>query len=334
MRTYRRVLEVLAVMAALSSGTLWCQSQVESIREQKIFDAKYEDQKGQFNTESLPPDIRKLLAEDIEVRKAYDSKHLDGWFSSGLTSIGNPGGSLYLVTWEGILAGVPGNTFWLLKAEKGQTKPVVVFKATADRIVLGKTDVADYPPITICQQTATSRTDSIFHFSDGRYVLFRQYRTPHYREQKSFNADDGAPTVEHPVPIPEAIFEILSKDDEFVQEALADHAWAIDQSPKNGWLTSSLVSKENSRGELYLVVGDGGLAGAHGTTFWLVKNGGGVRKPRILLKITTDQLEIGKIDASGYPIITAFRETAISMTDLIFHFVGGKYTLLRVKKER
>jgi hypothetical protein len=333
MKTYRRVLEVLAIIAALSGSALWCQSQAESIREQKIFDAKYEDQKGQFNTEFLPPDIRKLLAEDIEVRKAYDSKYLEGWFSSGLDPIAKPGGSLYLARWEGVLGGVPGNTFWLLKAEKGQNKPVVVFKTTADRIVIGRTDTSGYPPITICQQTATSRTDSTFHFSEGRYVLFRQYRTPHYQEQKSFNADDEAPTVEHPVPIPAAVFEILSKDDEFVQEALADHGWAIDQGPKNGWLTASLVSKKDSSGELYLVVGNGSLAGAHGTTFWLVKNDGGGRRSRILFKITTDQLEIGRIDASGYPVLTAVRETAVSMTDMIFHFVAGKYTLFRTKKD-
>jgi len=332
MKTYRRVLEVLAVMAALSSGTLWCQSQVESIREQKIFDAKYEDQKGQFNTESLPPDIRKLLAEDIEVRKAYDSKYLEGWFSSGLEPIANPGGSLYLARWEGVLGGVPGNTFWLLKAEKGQNRPVVVFKITADRILIGKADTSGYPQITTCQQTATSRTDSTFHFSGGRYVLFRQYSTPHYQEQKSFDADDGAPTVQHPVPIPAAVFEILSKDDEFVQEALGDHGWPIDENPKNGWLTASLVSKANSSGDLYLVVGDGSLAGAHGTTFWLVKNGEDGNKPRILLKITADALDIGKIGSSGYPVITA-SYTEANMSDEVFHFVAGRYRLLHEKKK-
>ncbi|WP_044176815.1 hypothetical protein [Granulicella mallensis] len=330
---HRRILEVFAIVVCLLGSAVWCQSQIEPLHEQHRFDIEYEKQMGQYNVVPIPSQVYDLLTEDKDVRQAYSSLYLGGWFSPGLMSISNSKGELYLATWEGVFAGVPGNTFWLLKTEKEHNRSSVIFKITADRLVIGQKDASSYPEIIASQQTTTARTDSVFRFVAGTYILSRQYTDPHYREQKSFNADDGTPTVQHPVPIPEDVFKTLSEDDEFVREALNDHGWPINRGPKNGWLTASLVSKPNSKGRLYLVVGNGSLAGAHGTTFWLVTNEGDGIKPRVIFKIATDQLEIGKTDISGYPVITAVRETAVSMTDLVFHFVAGKYVFLRSKKD-
>jgi hypothetical protein len=107
----------------------------------------------------------------------------------------------------------------------------------------------------------------------------------------------------------------------------SQHSPLTSAAPK-GWFYASFISRANSDRKLYLVIGNGPLIGAHATTFWLVKGGGGESSPTIIFKATADQLKIGRTDASGYPEITAVRLTATSVADAVYHFVSGKYVLV------
>lgn len=146
-------------------------------------------------------------------------------------------------------------------------------------------------------------------------------------EQRVFNAE--TPAVDRPVVIPPEVLALLSKDSDVKQVLEA-------QSPTSAlpedWFSASRVSKGSLNEKLYLVIGKGPIAGAHGTTFWLVGNDKGNGRPRLLLKITADRLEIGGAGGSGYPKITAVRFTAKSMNDAVYHFVAGKYVLFHPEK--
>ena len=51
MKMYRRILEALAIIAALSGGVLWCQSQPLPPHEQRLFDVEEViAHKGQFRS--------------------------------------------------------------------------------------------------------------------------------------------------------------------------------------------------------------------------------------------------------------------------------------------
>ena len=147
-------------------------------------------------------------------------------------------------------------------------------------------------------------------------------------EQRVFDAETLA--VDRPVAISAEVLALLSKDSDVKQVLIANQP-STSTIPK-GWLSASQVSKGSSDEKLYLVIGNGPLAGAHGTTFWLVGNDKGSGRPAVLLKITADRLEIGKIGSFGYPRITAVRLTAKSMNDAVYHFVAGKYVLLHSVK--
>ena len=147
-------------------------------------------------------------------------------------------------------------------------------------------------------------------------------------EQRVFDAETLA--LDRPVVIPPEVLALLSKDSDVKQVSEANQG-STSTIPK-GWFSASQVSKGSSDEKLYLVIGNGPLAGAHGTTFWLVGNDKSSRRPAVLLKITADRLEIGKTGSFGYPEITAVRLTAKSMNDAVYHFVAGKYVLLHPAK--
>jgi len=147
------------------------------------------------------------------------------------------------------------------------------------------------------------------------------------KEQRVFDAETLA--VDRPVPIPPEVLALLSKDSDVKQVLEA-------QSPTRAlpedWFSASRLFKGSSNEKLYLVIGKGPIAGAHGTTFWLVGTDKGNGRPTVLLKITADRLEIGGTGGSGYPKITAVRFTAKSMNDAVYHFVAGKYVLFHPEK--
>ena len=131
--------------------------------------------------------------------------------------------------------------------------------------------------------------------------------------------------VDHPVAIPPAIMTLLSTD-RWVKENLKEEGHPTGRVPRK-WFIASPISRANSDDKLYLLIGQFPLAGAHGTTFWLVDNHGGSEKPVIIFEITADQVDFGKTDASGYPTITV-EYIEPTMSDEVFHFVAGKYVLL------
>jgi hypothetical protein len=126
------------------------------------------------------------------------------------------------------------------------------------------------------------------------------------------------------------MLKLLSLDED-VKQAAEDQDGPSKAVPKE-WFSASLVSMARPTEKLYLLVGNGPLVGAHVTTFWLLRKGPAGTSPSVLLKVTADQLEIGKPDSSGYPKITAVRLTATTMRDTIYRFLAGKYVLVHPSK--
>ncbi|AEU37286.1 hypothetical protein AciX8_2983 [Granulicella mallensis MP5ACTX8] len=163
-----------------------------------------------------------------------------------------------------------------------------------------------------------------------RYVVLHQATLARYpKEQKHFAIEFCK--IHNPVPVPPAILTLLSEEN-FIQQNLADAIHPARPVPKE-WFIAIRVSRSNSNDKLYLLVEQFPLTGAHGTTFWLVDNHGGERKPEVILEVTADWFQVGKPDDSGYPqITTSYIET--TMSDEVFHFVAGRYRPLRTQAKR
>ena len=148
------------------------------------------------------------------------------------------------------------------------------------------------------------------------------------REQSVFDAETLA--VDHPVAIPSDVLNLISEDKD-VKQVMESQNLPHGKAPRE-WFSASCISRANPDKELYLIIANGPLIGAHVTTFWLVSNGSGENSPTVLFRTTADQLKIGGTDASGYPRITAVRLTAAKVTESIYHLVDGRYVPLRSVK--
>lgn len=144
-------------------------------------------------------------------------------------------------------------------------------------------------------------------------------------EQTVFNAQDLR--IKRPVDIPQPILSVLA-DDEYVSSMKEDAPGNAGFPPKD-WFAASLLVNRHPGQRLYLILGKGPLVGAHVTTFWLVEFGDSSKPPTVLLRVTADQLIVGKTDPSGYPKITAVVVTQAAVTDATYHFTSGKYLPVR-----
>jgi hypothetical protein len=322
MRTYCRVLGVLAVIVALSGGALFCQSQPVAQPEQKLFDTE----EKVTHKVPIPPSVLSLLAkEDEDVRGSIKYHNVRASYSASLVSRGNSEDKLYLIIGSAIVDDATEIKFWLVQNDGGDGKPAEIFEGTTDMLEIGDFDASGYPALTTVEQKQTEVTETIFHFVAGKYVLFHQGTLARYPKEQKVFAIEFVKT-HNPVRVPLAILTLLSKE-EFIRQNLEDAVHPAKPVPQE-WFIANRVSRANSDDKLYLLVGQIPLAGAHGTTFWLVDNHGGERKPEVILEVTADWFQIGEPDASGYPrITTSYIET--TMRDEIFHFAGGRYRLLR-----
>jgi hypothetical protein len=327
MRAFRGILKAFAVMWLLSSAALFCQSQSGEQHEQKLFDI---EEKVAYEV-PIPRSVLGLLArEDEDVRSSIKYHNVKDSYSTTLVSGGDAEGKLYLIMGSSIVDDASVGKFWLVQSHGEEGRPAVIFRSTVDMLELGDLDASGYPVLTTVAQAKAMVTETVFHFVEGKYVAFQRSRLAHYpKEQKVFAIEFCK--IHNPVSIPLAILTLLSKEDS-IQQARMDAVHPAKPIPKE-WFIASRISRSNLDDKLYLLVGQFPLSGAHGTTFWLVDNHGGERKPEVILEVTADWFQVGKPDDSGYPrITTSYIET--TMSDEIFHFVAGRYRPLKTRAKR
>lgn len=327
MRKCRKILEVLAISVTLSANILFCQTGQEPQHEQRLFDIE----EKVVSKVPIPRSILTLLAkEDEDVRSSIKSHDVKDSYSATLISRGNPEDKLYLIMGSSVVDDASVSKFWLVQSSGEEGRPAVIFRNTVYMLEIGNLDASGYPVLTTVAQTKAVVTETVFHFTAGKYVVSQQGKLAHYpKEQKDFAVEFGK--IHNPVSIPLAILTLLSKE-EFIRQNMANAVHPARPVPRE-WFIASRVSRSNLDDKLYLLVGQFPLTGAHGTTFWLVDNHGGERKPEVILEVTADRFRIGEPDDSGYPrIITSYIET--TMSDEVFHFVADRCRPLRTQSKR
>ena len=166
----RVMASAIVVLLAAVCGTLGY-SQAKG--EQRVFDAESATLQ---NPVPVPQDVLQLLSTDADVKNATEGKSgplPKDWFSASVISTARPSEKLYLVVGNGPLVGAHVTTFWLVGRSRPGSAPVVLLKAVADRLEVGKPDASGYPKVTAVRLTASMMRDTIYHFASGKYVPMR-----------------------------------------------------------------------------------------------------------------------------------------------------------------
>lgn len=149
------------------------------------------------------------------------------------------------------------------------------------------------------------------------------------KEQSTFDAEEvpGIPLVKRPVPVPNAVLQILGEDVD-VKGCLSS-----DLLPPNHSLASLFIGSEihldgpNERDLVVLPIPDSGcFQGATGIgTFWVFKASG--ERSKLVLKALGNGLEIAKNRYNGFRIIQTgtIGQSGKEYTTITFRFDGKTY---------
>jgi hypothetical protein len=139
------------------------------------------------------------------------------------------------------------------------------------------------------------------------------------QEQLAFSADDQA--VKEPVAIPDTVKPILAKDD-YVQRLLEDKRLTPDKLPA-AWFSAALVRLTGQRQNDLVVVGEGPIRGADGTTFWIFcPTPHGYAQA---LKISAHTLVVKDLKTKGAREMEAQSPSAGDVFSVSYRFDGQQY---------
>jgi hypothetical protein len=136
--------------------------------------------------------------------------------------------------------------------------------------------------------------------------------------------------VPDPVEVPSDVRSLLANDVD-IQHVLRAEQITSNTIPKD-WLIATLIPIRDTTAKLYLIIAKGPLAGAHGTTFWLIREMPRRGNTKILLVVTADQLEISLDSTSPYPHVIAIQLTGTSISRLSYVYANGEYKPAGISK--
>lgn len=139
------------------------------------------------------------------------------------------------------------------------------------------------------------------------------------QDQLAFSADD--PGVKEPVALPDTLKPVLAADD-YVQRLLEDRKLTADKLPA-AWFSAALVRLTDRRQNDLVVVGEGPIRGADGTTFWIFC-------PTLhgyaqALKVSTHTLVVKDLKTKGARELEAQSPSAGDVFSVSYRFDGQQY---------
>ena len=159
--------------------------------------------------------------------------------------------------------------------------------------------------------------------NEGRnQLLILQGANP---EQATFGAEIE---IDHPVPIPNGVLQVLRKDKRN-QQLLKQDPHRIAAS---SFVASKIHLNDDGRPDLIVGASDVRLLGANLAPFWVFVDTG--RGHRLVLRTHTLVLDILKSRTEGHRNIRAIETTAVEATGTIFTFRNGKYHALSSRIQR
>lgn len=143
------------------------------------------------------------------------------------------------------------------------------------------------------------------------------------KEQLVFSAQDA--TVEHAVPVPDAAFAILVRDEGLA--GLFDEGVPMTtRSVLRSWFSASTVHLDGTDEKDLIVMGIGRVRGANGTTFWIFRPKG-TGFELIVAGAVAHTLRIMQTRTNGYHDIDTLSATAVEVTTNHLRFRDGVYKL-------
>jgi hypothetical protein len=158
------------------------------------------------------------------------------------------------------------------------------------------------------------------------------------RHYLSFNADTDS--VQNAVQLPADARALLTSDREDFPNGTPKHlrCSGIEHPPKAGepeeQLLCTTLHLSSSSGKDYLVIGVGGLRGAHIVPFWIIHQG--PHEPAIVFKTRADALTILSSVHNGYAelVATFMYEAGARIRDERYRFDGKSYKLFSSRETR
>jgi hypothetical protein len=143
-------------------------------------------------------------------------------------------------------------------------------------------------------------------------------------EQHVFSAEDA--TVEHSIPIPDAAFAILVRDERLAN--LFDERVPITSGiVSRAWFSAATVHLGGKGEKDIIIMGIGPVRGANVTSFWIFRPRG-TGFELIVAGAVAHTLEIMQTRTNGYCDIDTFSATAVDLTTNHLRFRDGAYRLI------
>jgi hypothetical protein len=142
-------------------------------------------------------------------------------------------------------------------------------------------------------------------------------------EQLHFSAEDSG--VTKPVAIPDDVLAIL-RDDETVRLALKDESTPAEKLPLS-WFSASAVHLSRSDKSDLVVKGEGPIAGANVTTFWIFNATD--RGHELVFTAPAHDLIVQRTRWNGHREIEIISATASNVSTVLCRFDGKRYAAVR-----
>jgi hypothetical protein len=143
------------------------------------------------------------------------------------------------------------------------------------------------------------------------------------REQRHFSAEDE--TVENPVTIPQPVRELLAKE-KMVKQATAFEQIVPEKFPAS-WFLASGVHLVRGNEEDLVLVGQGPMAGANITQFWVFRQT--AQGYKLVLQAGAHDLTVTNRMHNGFREIELLSATAARSYWVLLGFLDGQYKVIR-----
>jgi hypothetical protein len=233
--------------------------------------------------------------------------------------------SFDLLTREGGKPFVQGYTTIGLYINGNPRDLIAISGNTGQAIDYNTCEIFDYPDLKPfrSQMIRLSKAKKVLNKPASSAIAGQAPSCP---EQLDFGAEES---VRCPAKLPAQIRALFVKDPD-VQDALSAMNLPRNRVPPS-WYRASEVKLGGLDERSFVVIGEGPLAGANITTFWIFRisrAGAGV-----LLKAPSLGLTILATRSEGYRDIELQAATAVRLSKVLLKFKNGRYTVFRRKSD-